>query len=148
MNKLNAILLGIALFLPLLVGCNGPLETDIKVTSVKLQDWKDPKDGYVYLVALPTWTNGGKEAVRQVAFVANIKDAEAYASPEPKEPQFYGAIVEPGTTVKPERIPEDGVILGVKQELEEKYGKLDADRIEMVGFGSAEEYKPKSQTDA
>lgn len=148
MNKLNAILLGIAIFLPFFAGCDPAHAPNIKVTSVKLEDWKDPKDGNVYVVALPTWTNAGNDAVRQVVFVAAIKGDGSYVSKEPAEPQFYGAIVEPGTTVKPERVPEDGVILGVKKELEEKHGKLDEDQVEVKGFGSSQDYTPKPKSDA
>jgi hypothetical protein len=148
MNKVKAILLGIALFLPIfLAGCD-PSQggiSQITVTSVKLEDWTDPKDGQVYLVALPTWKNDGKEAVRQVLFVAELKDAKDFKPVDPKEPQFYGAIVEPGTTVTPQRIPEDGVILGVKKDLEDKYGPIDASKVEVEGLGSPQEYKPEKE---
>jgi|GEM_PF-6859653 len=151
MNKLHAVLLGIVIFLPVfLTGCDPSKTPQIDVVSVKLEDWKNPKDGMTYVVALPTWKNAGNDAVRQVAFMADIKGAkEKAAEPaEPAEPQFYGAIVEPGTTVTPQRIPEDGVVLGVKEDLEKKYGPLDPSKVEVVGFGSIEDYKPPVKKDA
>ncbi len=82
--------------------------------------------------------------------MADIKGAKEKAEEpaEPAEPQFYGAIVEPGTTVTPQRIPEDGVVLGIKEDLEKKYGPLDPSKVEVVGFGSIEDYKPPVKKDA
>jgi len=148
MNKLNAILLGIALFLPFVVGCDPATTPAISVTEVKLHDWTDPKDGKIYVVAMPTWKNDGKVAIRQAMFSADIKDAKGFKPKESAEPQFHGAIVEPGTTVTPQQVPEEGVILGVKKELEDQFGKLDESRVEVEGLGSTEEYKPPTNSDA
>lgn len=148
MNKLNAILLGIALFLPMLfVGCDPTKSPQIDVVSVKLEDWKNPKDGLTYVVALPTWKNGGSVALRQASFFAAIKGSNDQL-PTADEPQFYGAIVEPGTTVTPQRIPEDGVVLGVKEDLEKKYGPLDPSKVEIGGIASVDDYNPPTKKEA
>ncbi|MBN9501664.1 MAG: hypothetical protein BGO01_15675 [Armatimonadetes bacterium 55-13] len=154
MNKLKAVLLGLALFLPIfLYGCDpvhAAAASAVKVTSVKVEEWKNPKDGETYLVALPTWKNDGEVAVRQVMFVAGLKGGQegSFTTEQPKEPQFYGAIVEPGTTITPQRVPEDGVILGNKKDLEEKYGKIDSDRVEVEGIGSPDEFVPEHKSNA
>lgn len=148
MNKTHAVLLGIALLLPIVgTGCDPKVAAateGIEVVSVKLEDWKDPKDGKVYVVALPTWKNNGKDAVRQVTFVAEIKgDKATQPKNEPAEPQFFGAPVENGTTVEPKRIPEDGVVLGEKENLKE----VTADSVEVKAFASDKDYVPPKKSD-
>jgi len=107
--------------------------------TVKLEDWTNPKDGKVYVVAMPTWKNNGKEAVRQVMFAAAIKGDNAQ---QPKNdtdsPQFFGGTVEPGTTIEPKRVPEDGVVLGEKEALQD----LKADSVEMTAIASDKDYVP------
>lgn len=147
MNKMHAVLLGIALLLPIVgTGCDPKvvaMNEGIEVVSVKLEDWTDPKDGKVYVVALPTWKNNGKEAVRQVTFMAAIKGDEAKQPAQPAEPQFYGAPVEPGTTIEPKRVPEDGVVLGEKDVLKD----IKSDAVEMKGFASDKDYVPTKKSD-
>lgn len=149
MNRLHAVLLGIVLLLSIVgTGCDPKVaaaSNGIEVVSVKLEDWTNPKDGKVYVVALPTWKNNGKEAVRQVTFVAAIKGDESVQPPnQPEEPQFYGAIVEPGTTVEPKRVPEEGVVLGEKDALKD----LKADSVEMKAlFASENEYVPAKKSE-
>ncbi len=150
MNRLHAVLLGIVLLLSIVgTGCDPKVaaaSNGIEVVSVKLEDWTDPKDGKVYVVALPTWKNNGKDAVRQVTFVAAIKgDESVQPKNQPEEPQFYGAIVEPGTTVEPKRVPEEGVVLGEKDALKD----LKADSVEVKALlASDKEYIPAKKSDA
>lgn len=148
MNKTHAVLLGIALLLPIAgTGCDpkvAAMNEGIEVVSVKLEDWTDPKDGKVYVVALPTWKNNGKDAVRQVTFVAAIKGDEAkQPSTQPEEPQFYGAPVEPGTTIEPKRIPEDGVVIGEKEVLKD----IKPEAVEVKAFASDKDYVPTKKSD-
>ncbi|MBC8066257.1 MAG: hypothetical protein H7Y17_15610 [Chlorobia bacterium] len=148
MNKLNAVLLGTVLSLTILtVGCDpkaAAASSGIEIVSIKLDDWTNPKDGKVYVVALPTWKNNGKEDVRQVTFMAAIKGEEAT---QPKndlsEPQFYGGVVEPGTTVEPKRVPEDGVVIGEK----ETFKELTADSVEISAIASGTDYVPPKKSD-
>ncbi len=147
MNKLQSMLLGIALVLPIVAGCDPQVAAasdGIEVVSVKLNDWTDPKDGKVYVVALPTWKNNGKEAVKQVTFLASIdgKDVE-----QPKNdlsaPQYNNEVVEPGTTVTPSNVPEDGVILGEKEKLKE----VKAEDVVIRAIASPKSYTPPAKKD-
>jgi hypothetical protein len=148
MNKLKAVLLGIAIVLPILIaGCDpgvAQATEGIEIVSVKLADWTNPKDGKVYVVALPTWKNNGKEAVRQVTFLASVKGEEVN---QPKNdldsPQFYGSPVEPGTIVEPTRTPEDGVVLGEK----EAFKDLTPESVEVKAFASHKDYVPPKKSD-
>ncbi len=147
MNKINAVLLSIALFLPIVIGCR-PEEVaateGIEVVSVKLEDWTNPKDGKQYVVALPTWKNNGKEPVRQVSFWPELKGME-WKEPEGfnEGPTYYGDAVEPGTTVEPVKTPQDGVVLGSKDEFKE----LKAEDVTMTAVASPEKYEPPTKSD-
>jgi len=149
MRKLKAVLLGIAIVLPILVaGCDpgvAQATEGIEIVSVKLEDWTNPKDGKVYVVAMPTWKNNGQGAVRQVTFMASLKGEEAA---QPKNdldaPQYFGGPVEPGTTVEPKRIPEDGVVLGEKDGLKD----LTSDSVELRAIASDKDYVPPAKSDA
>jgi hypothetical protein len=143
MHKIKAVLLGLALTVPaVMAGCDPAVASateGIEIVSVDLKDWKNPADGKEYLVAMPTWKNNGKDAVRQVTFVAEIQGEEAQQPTiDPTEPQFYGAIVEPGTQVDPQRIPEDGVVLGEKDHFKD----LDPSKVKIRPFASPNEFVP------
>ncbi len=148
MNKMHGVLLGITLLLSLVnTGCDPKVAASsegIEVVSVKLEDWTNPTDNKVYVVALPTWKNSGKDAVRQVTFLASIKgDGVEQPKNDTQEPQFYGQAIEPGTTVEPKRIPEDGVVLGEKNQLK----SLEPESIEMKAIASDKEYVPPIKKD-
>lgn len=148
MNKLHAVLLGAVLLLPLFGGCNPKVAeatAGIEIVSVKLDDWTNPADGKVYVVALPTWKNNGKEAVRQVTFYAAIdgKDIE-----QPKndlgKPQYNNEVVEPGTTVTPCNVPDDGVVLGEKEKLKD----IKVEDVMVKAIASTENHVPSKKSDA
>ena len=144
MNRPLAILSGLALIALAIAGCASDSLaklTDVEIVSVRLAEWTDPDTGKVYAVAMPTWKNAGTQDIRQVIFAASVKGKESASGIEPKEPQFYGAIVEPGTVVESHRVPEDGVILGEKTEL----GEIAPENVEMTGIGSSEQYVPPQQ---
>jgi hypothetical protein len=148
MNKLHAVLLGVALLLPLLGGCNTKVAeatAGIEIVSVKLDDWTNPEDGKVYVVALPTWKNNGKEAVRQVSFLAAIdgKDVDQPKN-DLKKPHYNNEVVEPGTTVTPSQVPDDGVVLGEKEKLKD----IKAEDVVIKAIASTENYVPPKKADA
>ena len=148
MNKLHAVLLGIALLMPFVAGCNPEAVAateGIEVVSIKLEDWKNPEDGKTYVVALPTWKNNGKAAVRQVMFVAAIegKDVDQPKN-DLKEPQYNNEVVEPGTTVTPTNVPGDGVILGEKETLKD----IKAEDVVIRAFASPKSDSSTKKSDA
>lgn len=144
MKKVASVLLGLAIFGPLYLGCsNSNSLSMVEVQSVKLEDWVDPKDGKTYLVAMPTWKNSGSQDIRQATFAASTRrGGETIPSLEPRGPQFFGGVVEPGTVVQPVRIPEDGVVLGEKKDLSE----VRPEDVEIVALGSTEDYIPPNQS--
>lgn len=148
MNKLHAVLLGVALLLPFLGGCDPKVASateGIEIVSVKLDDWTNPEDGKVYVVALPTWKNNGKEAVRQVSFLASINGNEVdQPKNDLKEPQYNNEVVEPGTTVTPTDVPGDGVILGEKEKLKD----LKVEDVVIQAIASPENHVSPKQSDA
>lgn len=148
MNKVHAVLLGIALLLPFLGGCDPKVANataGIEVVSVRLDDWTNPEDGKVYVVALPTWKNNGKEAVRQVTFLASIegKDVEQPKN-DPKKPHYNNEVVEPGTTVTPSQVPDDGVVLGEKEKLKD----IKVEDVVITPIASTENHVPPKEADA
>jgi hypothetical protein len=146
MKKVASVLLGLAIFGPLYLGCsNAQSLSMVEIQSVKLEDWVDPKDGKTYLVAMPTWKNSSSQDIRQATFAASTRrGSETIPSLEPREPQFFGGVVEPGSVVHPVRIPEDGVVLGEKAEL----AGVRAEDVEIVALGSSEDYSPPSSPGA
>ena len=144
MNRPLAILTGLGILATAIAGCaNESLSklTDVEIVSVRLADWRDPDSGKVFVVAMPKWKNAGTQDIQQVIFAANVKGKEGTTGREPHEPQFYGTVVEPGTTVESHRVPEDGVILGEKSDLVE----IAPEDVEMPGIGSSEPYVPPRQ---
>ena len=147
MNKVNAVLLGIVLLLSIAgIGCDPQVaaaSSGIEVVSVKLEDWTNPEDGKVYVVAMPTWKNNGKAAVRQVTFTAAIKgDESVQPSNQSDEPQFHGAAIEPGTTIEPDQVPDEGVILGEKEALK----NLKPEAVEILAIASEKDYVPDQKS--
>lgn len=129
-------------------GCNPATvaATDgIEIVSVRLEDWRNPADGESYLVALPTWRNSGTEAVQQVTFMATVDRVEAQQPKnDPKEPHYFGSPVEPGTEVKPTRVPEDGVVLGKSEELK----NLRPEEVQVRAIASTDKFVPPKASDA
>lgn len=147
MNKVHAVLLGIVLLLSIVgVGCDPQVaaaSSGIEVVSVKLEDWTNPEDGKVYVVAMPTWKNSGEVAFRQVTFTAAIKgDESVQPHDQSDEPQFHGAAIEPGTIVEPKQVPDEGVILGDKEALKD----LEPEAVEILAIASEKEYVPTQKS--
>lgn len=144
MHKFKAVLLGLALVVPaIMAGCDPATVSateGIEIVSVDLKDWKNPADGKTYVVAMPTWKNNGKDAVRQVAFEAQIEGLKDEDQPKNdiEEPQFYGAVVEPGTTVTPSHVPEEGIVLGEKEKLKD----LDPQKVKVQAIASPKDFVP------
>ncbi|MCC7230119.1 MAG: hypothetical protein IT203_06975 [Fimbriimonadaceae bacterium] len=148
MKKLNAVLLGTAIMIPWVVnGCNPEVAEatqGIEVVSVRLEDWKNPEDGKTYIVAMPTWRNNGSSPVRQATFFAHIDglDEKLQSNDEPKEPQFFGGIADTGVTVTPAKVPQEGVVLGVKEDIEKALGKLKPEAVQVEAVGSTKDFVP------
>jgi len=114
---LGALALGIFI----VMGCNSGAAAGVRVTDAEVKDWTNPDDGKTYLVVAPTWTNEGKEAVREVRILATLKGA-AGEYPNESTPEtvnnslhYRGDPVDPGSTMRPSDSPDSFIVMGEKE---------------------------------
>lgn len=132
--KLKAALLT-ALAALALGGCaNGPAPT-VTLISADMKEWQSPADGKTYLVAMPTWKVEGEMPVAEVWGTGRLTGPTGTLDfTGDGKPLYRADALDPGTTLAAQHLPEDGVLIGEKDEVLAKTGENP--RMELWLFGS------------
>lgn len=121
-NKLKAALLLAAASLSF-AGCsNGPTPT-VTLLSAEIKEWENPKEGKTYLVAMPTWKVEGEVPISEVWGTGRLTGPKGSMDfTGDGKPLYRADALDPGTSLAAQHLPEDGVLIGEKDEVLAKTG--------------------------
>lgn len=129
-----------------IVGCaSGPSPT-VRVVKTELRDWENPEDGKTYLVVLPTWKVEGELPVAEVWGSGVITGNAGQVDFSKRDKPLYRAdALDPGTTLHATHIPDDGLVVGVKDDVLAKTGENPQAEVYLIGYSEWQQYGSDTQ---
>ncbi|MBI5706902.1 MAG: hypothetical protein HZC36_07925 [Armatimonadetes bacterium] len=117
-----------------LAGCSGEPAPTVMLLRSDIKEWRSPEDGKTYLVAMPTWKVEGDLPVAEVWGTGRLTGTQgSFDFTNNDKPIYRADALDPGTTLAAQHLPEDGVLIGEKDEVIAKIG--DDPKLELWLWG-------------
>lgn len=118
MNQMLKALLLLAAATLGLAGCSSEPAPTVTLLSSDIREWQSPEDGKTYLVAMPTWKVEGDLPVAEVWGTGRLTGPKgSFDFTNNDKPIYRADSLDPGTTLAAQHLPEDGVLIGAKDEV-------------------------------